>query len=128
MIRALKPSDIPTLRNWYETSGFSYDFPDVRGDRMESVLVFTDDNDAPLAAVAAERIVQLYLWMDENLHPAAKLRIIRELHDGMVPVLRSKAYHEANCFLPPELEKSFGRRLMNTFKWVRNWPSFARSF
>src|SRR5690348_7913001 len=112
MIRALKPSDIPTLRNWYETSGFSYDFPDVRGDRMESVLVFTDDNDAPLAAVAAERIVQLYLWMDENLHPAAKLRIIKEFHEKMATELRNKGYNSSEAFLPPEIEHSFGKRLM----------------
>lgn len=126
MIRELRPSDIPLLRSWHETSGFEYTFPNF--DRMEGALVLTDENDIPLAAVAAERIVQLYLWMDENLHPAAKLRIIRELHQNMTTVLCSKGYHEANAFLPPGLEKSFGRRLMKTFQWVRNWPSFARSF
>jgi len=128
MIRALQPSDIPTLRNLYEMSGLPYTFPDLRGPLMESVLVVADDNDVPVAACAAERIIQLYLLIDDSLHPAAKLRYIKQLHTHLSVVLKSKGYQEANCFVPPEMEKSFGRRLMRTFSWVRNWPSFARSF
>jgi hypothetical protein len=128
MIRPMTPSDIPTLRQMYEFSGLPYTLPDLRGPLMESVLVVTDDNDVPVAACASERIIQLYLLIDETLHPAAKLRYIRELHQNMADVLRCKGYSEANCFVPPEMEKSFGRRLMRTFNWVRNWPSFARSF
>ncbi len=128
MIRPMKISDIPTLRQLYEFSGLPYAFPDLRGPLMESVLVVTDDNDVPVAACAAERIIQLYLLIDESLHPAAKMRYIRDLHNHLSVVLSSKGYREANAFIPPEMEKSFGRRLMRTFGWLRNWPSFARSF
>ncbi len=129
MIRAMQPSDIPTLRQLYEFSGLPYTLPDLRGPQMEAVLVVTDDNDVPVAACAAERIIQLYLLIDETLHPAAKLRYIRDLHTHLAGVLSSKGYREVNCFIPPEVEKrNFGRRLMRTFGWVRNWPSFARSF
>lgn len=127
-VRPLQPSDIPTLRQMYELSGLDYTFPDLRGPLMESVLVVVDDNDVPMAAVAAERIIQLYLLVDESLGPAAKLAIIRKLHQNMQEMLCSKGYCEANCFVPPKLEKSFGRRLMKTFGWVKNWPSFARGF
>lgn len=127
-VRPMVPSDIPSLRAMYELSGLDYTFPDLRGPLMESVLVAVDDNDVPLAAVAAERIVQLYLLVDETLSPAGKLAIIRKMHQNMEQVLCSKGYCEANCFVPPKLEKSFGRRLMHTFGWVKNWPSFARGF
>jgi len=128
MIRPMTPSDIPTLRQMYEFSGLPYTLPDLRGPLMESVLVVTDDNDVPVTACAAERIVQLYLLVDETVHPAAKLRYIKSLHTHMKVVLSSKGYQEANCFVPPEMEKSFGRRLMRSLGWVKNWPSFARSF
>ncbi len=128
MIRPLQPSDIPSLRQMYELGGLPYTLPDLQGPLMESVLVVTDDNDAPVAACAAERIIQLYLLFDETLHPAAKMRYIKDLHTHLEVVLKSRGYQEANCFVPPKLEKSFGRRLMRSFNWVRNWPSFARSF
>lgn len=127
-VRPLQPSDIPTLRQMYELSGLDYTFPDLRGPLMESVLVVVDDNDVPIAGVAAERIIQLYLLVDESLSPAAKLAIIRKLHQNMQEMLCSRGYCEANCFIPPKLEKSFGRRLERTFSWVRNWPSWAIHF
>lgn len=126
--RSMKPSDIPVLRQMYELSGFRYNFPDLHGPLMEQVLVVVDEQDRPIAAAAAERILQLYLWSDDFVHPAARLRAVRALHEEMATKLREKRYHEVNCFLPPEAEKTFGRRLMRTFGWVRNWPSFMRAF
>lgn len=128
MIRPLKPSDIPTLRQMHELSGYQYAFPDLQGPMMESVLVATEDNDVPIAAIAAERIVQAYLLMDDSMHPAARMRIIRQFHESLAMELRKKGYHSLEAFLPPPIAETFGRRLMRTFGWVRNWPSFARSF
>ncbi len=128
IIRPLKPSDIPSLRQMYEHSGFPYTFPDLRGERMESVLVAVEDNDVPIAAIAAERIVQAYLLLDWSLHPAAMQRIIRQFHEQLAIELRKRNYHELEAFLPPEIAESFGRRLMRSFGWVKAWPSFSRSF
>ncbi len=126
MIRPLEPCDIPTLRQMHELSGLDYKFPDLRGPMMESVLVIESDG-VPVAACAAERICQLYLWMAED-HPAAKMHYIKWLHQAMETELKNKAYNCVEAFIPPELEKSFGRRLMRTFGWCRNWNSFARHF
>jgi len=128
IIRAMTPADIPTLRNIHELSGLAYTFPDLRGPLMENVLVIADERDIPIMAVAAERVLQAYLLVDDSLHPAAKLRGIRMLHENMAPLLREKGYSELNCAIPPELERSFGRRLMRTFGWVLNWTSYARHF
>ena len=124
--RSIVPSDIPVLRNMYEMSGLAYEFPDLHA--MEEVLVVTDEQDRPIAAAAAERILQLYLWANDSIHPAARLRAVKALHEGMATRLREKGYNQVNCFLPPEMEKSFGRRLMQMFGWTPNWPSFARYF
>lgn len=127
-IRPYRKEDSLALFAMFKRSKLEYSFPDLSGPLMESVLVITDEQDRPIAGVAAERICQLYLWMDESQHPAAKLRWIRELHEAMAKALKCKGYSEANCFVPPKLEKSFGRRLMKNFGWVSNWPSFARHF
>ena len=80
-----------------------------------------------IAACAAERIVQLYLFRGEA-GPAETLGAIRMLHGALAEELRQKGYREANCFLPPQVEKSFGRRLTRMFGWVRNWASFCIHF
>lgn len=126
--RTLTAADLPSIRSMYELSGLNYTLPDLGGEMIESAMVVVDDNDVPIGGVAFERILQTYLWIDDSLHPAAKLRVIRELHEKCAPVLRSKGYTQIEAFLPPQLEESFGRRLMRSFGWVRNWPSFARHF
>ncbi len=127
-IRPLQQSDIPSLRLMHEYSGFKYDFPNLRGPLMESVLVAVDENDLPVAAIAAERIVQAYLLLDWNLHPATAHRIIRQFHEQLAIQLRTKHYKSLEAFLPPPIAESFGKRLMRSFGWHRNWPSFSRSF
>ena len=126
--RALRESDIPILKAIYDRSELAYEFPDLHGPLMEQVLVLVNEKDQPVMAGAVERIVQSYLWVDESLHPAAQLRGIRQLHEAMAPILRQKGYTDVSCFVPPKLEKSFGRRLMRTFGWTKTWPSFVRSF
>jgi hypothetical protein len=127
-MRNLVESDIPVLREMHRKGGLAYDFPDLRGSKTEAVVVVADENNEPVAAAVAERLIQVSLLLKEDEHPAAKLHWVKLLHEGLASELSSKGYHEANCFIPPQLEKSFGRRLMRTFQWVRNWPSFARHF
>lgn len=125
--RYLRKTDIPKLKALFEKSGFAYQFPELEGPLIESVIVIVDENDEPIMAAAAERITQLYLWCGD-MHPAAKIAGIRILHEEMAEDLKAKGYSETNCFIPPELAKSFGRRLENTFQWARNWPSWCKRF
>ena len=127
-IRKLHPDDIPTLRAMYVTQGFEYEFPDLEGPLMEAVLVVEEDGGKILAAVAAERLVQLYFLCGDLDHPATKLAVIRALHTQMADALRAKGYHSAEAFLPPPIAETFGKRLERTFSWKRNWPSWAKRF
>ncbi len=123
--RALKLSDIPPLRALAKVSGFPY--PDL-SEPLESVVVLVDGDDRPIMAVAAKRLVELYLWCSDGLLPHEKAAGLRLLHESMIQELCSKGYNEANCFLPPTIAGKFGRRLEKTFGWVKNWQSWARRF
>jgi len=125
-VRWLEASDLPELEKMHERAGFDYPFPDLTSEKFEAIAVVADDRNRPLMAAAAERILQIYLFAsDEPKHPAAKLRAIRLLHRALTENLTKKGYWEANAFLPPELERSFGRRLTKTFGWFKNWPSYC---
>lgn len=126
-VRLMWDSDIPILERWQKESGFAYEMPDLKGPLIEQVYVVELDGEIVMAC-AAERILQLYLFAAEGVHPAAKLRAIKQLHETMAIALKERGYSEVNCFVPPQAEKSFGSRLMRTFGWVRNWTSFAKRF
>jgi hypothetical protein len=112
----------------YQAQGFAYEFPDLTGPLMESVLVVEDESGKILAAVAAERLCQLYFLCGAVEHPAAKLAIIRSLHTQMADALRAKGYRSAEAFLPAPIAETFGKRLERTFGWTRNWESWCKNF
>ncbi len=123
-VREFRDSDLPALELMHAESGFSYQFPDLRGPRAECVLVVTDESDHPVMAAYAEQILQIGL-LRSAMEPSAAVYGIRLLHQHMAVKLRAKGWEEANCFLPPPIAKQFGSRLRRTFGWIANtWPSF----
>lgn len=125
-VRTLRQSDLPILREFADQSGYPY--PDPTGTNIETVLVIADEDDYPVMVCAAERIVQLYLWVDPARRAPVKFAALAALHRQMRPLLRRRGYTEANAFLPPGLEKAFGRRLQRTFGWCANWVSYYLRF
>lgn len=125
-VRQLAPSDIPRLSELADASGFPY--PDPYSPAIEAALVVCDDDGKIICAAAFERIVQGFLWIDKSAGPVRCLSAIRTIHEPMAEELRRQGYREANVFVPPQLERSFGKRLERCFGWVRNWPSWAKHF
>lgn len=125
-VRELLASDVARLNELAAASGYPY--PDPFSPSIEAVLVVCDEDDKLISAAAFERIVQGYLWMDRTRGPAARLAAIRALHGPMARELVKRGYREANVFIPPKLERSFGKRLELCFGWVRNWASWAKHF
>jgi len=124
-IRPYQPSDAPALQRIAEASGFPYCEPDAA--LVEACLVVEVDGQV-VAATAAKRIIELYLWKGEGLSPAATKAIIDALHNSMSVKLRGLGYNSCNVFLAPSICQRFGRRLERSYNWVRNWDSWARSF
>ena len=126
-VRPMRYSDIPALEAMATASGFPY--PDLRMSRnVESIMVVADDQDRPMMAAVAERLVQIYLYCGEFKRPLAKAHAMRMLHESMMEALSAKGYHGAEAYIPPTLCKRFARRLEKTFGWRPNWPSWNRSF
>lgn len=124
--RPATPADYPRLREIAAESGYPY--PDLNDPLIEAVHVVEDEHGNIIGACAAKRIVELYLYKGQCDHPAAALHMVRMLHSSLIACLCMRGYREANAFLPPELAKGFGRRLMKTFGWRPNWKSWCKEF
>lgn len=122
-VRSLKPSDIPALHAMQKV----FPYPDLDAAFVESIRVVVDDDDKPLMAVAAKRLVELYLWCGAIKRPHAQMYALRLLHEDMASQLRAKGYTSVEAFLPPPVAKRFAKRLQRSFGWRPNeWPSLTR--
>lgn len=128
-VRHLELSDIPILRAHAEASGFPY--PDIEGDDLliEAVHVVVDSYGNPIMAVAAKRLVEVYMYVDPTRSPLVKMDAMKLAHQSMSETLRAKGYHSCEIFLPPQIAGKFGRRLERTFGWCKNrWENWMLQF
>ena len=122
IVRELHATDIPRLQ------AMQGDFPYPTLDNpLEEILIVADAGDKPIMACAAKRLIELYLWVGDAT-PATKLAALRLVQRAMAAELRKLGYSEAECFLPPEIEASFGRRITKTLGAVKNWASYCIRF
>lgn len=124
--RPLRDSDIPILQELAVKSGFPY--PNLDHQHIEAVEVVTDSEGRIIMACAAKRLVELYLYVDQERSSAVKMSAIRQLHQGMAEKLRAKDYNSCEVFLPPQIAEKFGKRLERTWNWVKNWQSWTTRF
>lgn len=128
-VRELRKSDIPMLLAMHKRSGYAYEFPPITSPMFEVCLVVVDDEDEVIAACLSERIAQLYLICGRFSRPSSGQAAIRMLHETMQPKLAELGYRAVDAYLPPDIDRSFGRRLMRSFGWVRNeWRSYSKHF
>jgi len=120
-VRNLRPDDIPKL----EAMQGEFPYPNVY--ELEAIRIVVDDHDQPVMACGAKKLLELYLWQGPGT-PLAKLHALRLLHEDLAVQLRQKGYHSVEAFLPPPVATRFARRLVKSFGWKLNWPSWTRSF
>jgi hypothetical protein len=125
-VRPFRESDRDALSEIAASAGFPY--PDFDSPLIETLLVLTDENDAPITALCASRHIQLYFYPAIGLPTMAHMHVIRLLSEAMKENLRTKGYNECDAYLSPEIERSFGRRLVRSFGAVKNWASYYFRF
>lgn len=124
-VRQVESLDWPRLRQLFEAQGFDYELPS----RDEFVAGHAiDDNGIPMA-ILARPTVELYMLADPNWKtPQWRFEALRKLHESLRLELRAKGFRDVHVWLPPQKEKSFGRRLMRSFGWNQPlWKCFSRS-
>src|SRR5262249_50679659 len=124
-IRHARPEDDAAIREMHERMGLDYELPDLQ--RMASKLVFADDQGTVRMAIYLRPTVEAYMFVDkkETIHPREQWSRFLCLHRASLKDARAKGIDDAYCFLPPELEKSFSRRLKR-LGWFRPWSAFCR--
>lgn len=126
-VREVRPDDIPRLKEIYQQQGLPYDFPDLDAAQFLVKQVVVDGDDRAVLGVACRQTVELYLLIDSTWNtPRWRLEAFKAIHESVRLELVGKGIEDAHCWLPPQVSKSFGRRLQSFGYRVNKWLCLSR--
>ena len=127
-IRRLENGDIEQIRKIFEAQGFDYELPELDSNNIIAKKVVTDENNTARMGVAARITVELYGFVDHTWDtPAVRFAALKQLHEAMRQELKEKGIEDGHFWCPPQLVKSFGRRMMRLLGWKKpEWTDFWR--
>lgn len=125
--RKAEPRDFPVLQEIFRKQGFDYSLPDFGSTNIIAKRVLVDAHDVPVMGAIERVTTESFGFFDPGWEtPGWRLAGFKILHASMQRELREKGITDTHCWIPPEIEKSFGRRLKK-FGWVKTiWPSYMR--
>jgi hypothetical protein len=136
VIRDLRESDLPILREIYGRCGYGFDFPDFSGlfhkhgkrkgqlFRKETAFAVLDDAGSLVGATLAQREAQIIGIFDPKWGtPGERMRTFAELHKPIAEKLEKQGVKEAYVAIDPKYP-AFGRRLMSLGWKKANWTQY----
>jgi hypothetical protein len=115
--RDLGPLDWSTIERWHEQSGFGYELPDPNKEAFAAMKLVIEGN-RPVGGALARMTVEIYGFCDPDWGtPAMRLEMLRLLHKEITAEMAKQRIRTAHCWLPPQIAKSFGRRMKKLFRW-----------
>lgn len=112
-IREYRSADLPGLRQMHAKQGFRYDLPDIDDASFLLRAVVEDDVGEPVMAVLARLTSEVYLLADpEAGTPRDRWQWLLSLHQAATQEAWRRGFDDAHCWLPPQISRSFGKRLL----------------
>lgn len=110
-VRQYEASDLSKIQALHRASGFRYDLPDLLGQEFFSRRVLADGDRLTMAGFL-RLTAEAFLVCDPGWRtPAWRMEALRQLHTVCHRDAAEKGIAEVNAFLPPQVERQFGRRL-----------------
>ena len=127
IIRQLEEKDIEKLKETHKGLGADYRFPNL--DEFLPIPAVVDETDSPIMVVASMPTVELFLFADGQWEtPGMRMEAFKLIHEYVRKDLNLRGIVEANAWIPPQISKSFGRRLRK-MGWSQDregWTCFSR--
>ena len=123
-IRAYQSADLARLRQLHAQQGFSYPFPDLDGPLFPVIEVGEESGQVQIAA-ALRVTAEAYLLMDGGYGtPKDRWQALLKIHEAVRQKAVETGFAEVQCFLPPEVPKSFGRKLKKLGWRHDDWEAY----
>lgn len=125
-VQDLTALDWPLVERWHEQGGFGYPLPQPFAEddgetklcEAFAAMKLVIDGTRPVGAALARMTVEIYGFCDPAWGtPAMRLEMLRVLHQSIAAEMKKQRIRTAHAWLPPQVAKSFGRRLKKLFRW-----------
>ena len=113
MIREYRESDLALIKKLHAKQGFTYDMPDLN----DPVFLLGAVSDDGAGAAFVKVVGEAYFFLDpEHGQPIDRWETFLNLHHAIRDSAQTAGLSEVGCVIPPEVPKSFHRRL-NRLGW-----------
>ena len=126
MIRAYRLSDRERIEELHKQSGFDYELPDFARSPFPIRIVNEQDGRIVMAAFA-HVTAEIYMLADATAGtPRDRWRWFQQMHGaGLQLAYTPGGFDDLHAFLPPTIEKHFGRRLKRLGWQKATWPCYT---
>jgi hypothetical protein len=129
IIRQFTEHDLDWIKKVHKESGFDYELPTFSGENFFSRRVVADHQAEGMASFM-KLTAEAYLICDPTWRNSAwRYEALRQLQTICNKDAQYYGVKEVHCFIPPEIEKTFGRRLKRmgwSFYMDKEWKCFSR--
>lgn len=126
-VRFYRPDDLPQLERIHQAQGFEYEFPDL-SDPLYFIKLVGEENGRIVNAGIAHLTAEIYFLADlSSGTPEHRFENFKQLHEaGCETAYRQGGLSDLHCWLPPQVAKPFGRRLLR-LGWQRPlWTDYVK--
>lgn len=126
MIRDFESRDFDALSRIFKESGLPQEcLPDVGHPLFLVKKVYEEEGHVALIA-ATKLTAEQYLLVDHAWKtPDSRWSALRQLRDAVVSDVDSRGLQDLTLWAPPQVEKSFGKRLQSLGFTKSPWPSYS---
>lgn len=115
-LRRFQPQDERAIENVFVAQGFDYELPDLS--RFPYLQILADEHNQARIVVGCRNLAEVFMLTDPSWEtPKVRMEGLKSIHESMRQELAKANVAEAIAWLPPQIERPFGRRLMRSFGW-----------
>lgn len=121
--RKMNPHDLERMK---ALARAEFDLPDLSSNNFLVKRVL-ESGPRIIAGAAARMTTEVFIWVDREWEsPRFRFEAFKFLHEQMRAELKEKGVADVHAWVPPEIERAFGRRLMQ-LGWQRPlWTDFVK--
>lgn len=124
IVRKYRKEDLARLKQLHAQQGFAYPFPDLNAPIFPVGIVGEEHGEVQIGAFL-RCTAEAYLLMDgSNGEARERWQALLKIHEAVRQEAIEAGFEEVQCFLPPEVAKSFGRRLKKMGWRPDDWQNF----
>lgn len=125
-IREFGEKDLERVRELHRACGFEYDLPNMASPLIVVRQAVEDDGEIQLAGFLRVTTEAFLLMNAKWRTPGWRWLAINRLHEAARADARAKGIEDVNVWIPPEIERPFGRRLMAMgWRKERPWATYT---